>query len=220
MQETDVFEDETHPISLYDNKKNDVTFSQMPRPVCSKNSRRRSSLDVVCSSKPPLAPSFNRRSSIGAAFSHISRRRLSLGEDGYKLHLAWNSSTGSINSINEPAYRRLSIDSCSGVYDPRRRSSLGAESLIEYDLEEEENEQVGDHRTELPADAVLGLQYADDVFSVKRELEVKYHPRNCLHNQPQVRYSYLVLRSHIYCRFRNVIYLLLHSHVYRRFRNL
>ncbi|XP_018021837.1 uncharacterized protein LOC108678018 [Hyalella azteca] len=139
---------------------------------------RRASLGVDGAIKTPVC--LARRFSTGTACVRNIRRRFSLGEDRKRFHLA-----GSNISINEAHFRRLSVDSCLGVYDPRRRSSLGAESLIEYDLEEE-NEPSADQRVDLPSDALLGLQYADDVFAVKKALEIKYHPLRCLENQPQV----------------------------------
>ncbi|KAF2358638.1 Cyclin C-terminal domain, partial [Trinorchestia longiramus] len=161
-------------------EESDVFSSRGPllEPYSSKSNRRRASLEVDHAIKASVC--FDRRSSVGTLPPLNLSRRLSLGEEGLKL-----SFTSSSSSINDAQLRRRSLDTCSGVYDPRRRSSLGAESLIEYDLEEE-NESSLDLRTDIPSDALLGLQYADDVFAVKRDLEVKYHPRKCLDGQPQV----------------------------------
>lgn len=183
-QETDVFSEE-NPMCVLgknmtqhnNNEANSTTYMN------SYINRRRASLDIhPVSAAPPM--SCARRSSIGASIQHkSSARRSSLGEDALRLNLLQRSCFRSAASIPRDG-RRHSVESDSFLHNSCRRSSLGAESLIEYDMEQDisDTEAVA----EPPPEALLGLQYADDVFAVKRELEVHFHPRNSLSTQPQV----------------------------------
>lgn len=145
--------------------------------------RRRASLDIQQLLEISRHSQARRSSVDSLAPSIASGRRPSLGEDTLRLHLLKRSCFSSITGTPSCG-RRLSIESESASHNSCRRSSLGAESLIEYDLEETTAEK--ETVIEPPPEALLGLQYADDVFSVKRNLEKRFHPKNCLAAQPQV----------------------------------
>ena len=88
------------------------------------------------------------------------------------------------NSCSSVDSYSCSVEPEEVLYDPRRRSSLGAESLIEGDIDDDHDIEDG---YDLPIEALLGLQYVEEVFDIKRLLEQKYHPLKCLSNQTQVR---------------------------------
>lgn len=149
------------------------------------NSRRRASLEEARPLKEHSNGRCGRRLSIGNvnASSQFCSRRSSLGEEVLRLNFLRTIFSSSFTSLTDSS-RRPSLDSDGFSYEPRRRSSLGAESLIESDVEDEPDCY---KQGEPPPEAVLGLQYVDDVFAVKRDLEIRYHPRSCLNAQPQVR---------------------------------
>lgn len=148
--------------------------------------RRRASLDTQ-QITPDYSHSQSRRSSIGAFVQTLySKRRSSLEEDTLRLNLLKLSCFSSNTSI-PMCGRRQSIESEGSLHLPCRRSSLGAESLIEYDIDEDINDS--DAVTEPTPQALLSLQYADDVFAIKSNLERRFHPRQCLSAQPQVHKS-------------------------------
>ena len=72
------------------------------------------------------------------------------------------------------------------LIDINRRSSLGAESLLEHDIGEDSWQLEPEGEFVFSSEVNLGSEYADDIFSLKRQLEKKYHPRFCIANQPQV----------------------------------
>ncbi|XP_071538305.1 uncharacterized protein [Panulirus ornatus] len=67
-----------------------------------------------------------------------------------------------------------------------RRSSLGADSLLDQDFSEDGSYELEGAATLTPLETILGLQYADDIFFVKKAMEGDYHPPNCMADQPQV----------------------------------
>lgn len=75
---------------------------------------------------------------------------------------------------------------CIGNFN--RRSSLGAESLLEHDISEDEtlDGYWGSTDFGLEYSALLGYEYQDDIFEIKKDLEEAYHPRNCMAHQPAV----------------------------------
>ncbi|XP_042867798.1 cyclin-O-like [Penaeus japonicus] len=77
------------------------------------------------------------------------------------------------------------------VYDNTcRRSSLGADSLLDQDFADDsaalEGDAAGGASILTPLDTVLGYQYADDIYAIKKAMEEQYHPFNCMADQPQV----------------------------------
>ncbi|ROT76352.1 hypothetical protein C7M84_005050 [Penaeus vannamei] len=77
------------------------------------------------------------------------------------------------------------------VYDKTcRRSSLGADSLLDQDFTDDaaplEGDAAGGTSVFTSLDTVLGYQYADDIYAIKKSKEELYHPYNCMADQPQV----------------------------------
>ncbi|XP_063615002.1 cyclin-O-like [Penaeus indicus] len=77
------------------------------------------------------------------------------------------------------------------VYDKTcRRSSLGADSLLDQDFTDDaaplEGDAAGGSSVFTSLDTVLGYQYADDIYAIKKAMEEHYHPYNCMADQPQV----------------------------------
>ncbi|XP_037782153.1 G2/mitotic-specific cyclin S13-7-like [Penaeus monodon] len=77
------------------------------------------------------------------------------------------------------------------VYDKTcRRSSLGADSLLDQDFTDDaaplEGDAAGGGSVFTSLDTVLGYQYADDIYAIKKAMEEHYHPYNCMADQPQV----------------------------------
>ncbi|XP_066949275.1 uncharacterized protein [Macrobrachium rosenbergii] len=74
------------------------------------------------------------------------------------------------------------------MYDKTyRRPSLGADSLFDQDFGEDCPLEDCECTVNLSApETLLGLQYADDIYNMKKQLETKYHPTNCMADQPQV----------------------------------
>ncbi|XP_068240740.1 uncharacterized protein [Palaemon carinicauda] len=74
------------------------------------------------------------------------------------------------------------------IYDKTcRRSSLGADSLFDQDCNEECPIEDCECTYNISApENLLGLQYVDDIYFNKKQLETKYHPTNCMADQPQV----------------------------------
>ncbi|XP_050696727.1 cyclin-O-like [Eriocheir sinensis] len=66
-----------------------------------------------------------------------------------------------------------------------RRSSLGADSVLDQDFCEE-GPEVDGAASLTPLETVVGLQYADDIFINRRAAEAHYHVQNCMVDQPQV----------------------------------
>ncbi|KAK3858729.1 hypothetical protein Pcinc_035105 [Petrolisthes cinctipes] len=74
-----------------------------------------------------------------------------------------------------------------------RRSSLGADSVLDQDFNEEGSNclllegVVGGVVGSL--ESVLALQYADDIFDTKKAVESKFHSVNCMADQPQLQFG-------------------------------
>ncbi|XP_076059977.1 uncharacterized protein LOC143036470 [Oratosquilla oratoria] len=64
-----------------------------------------------------------------------------------------------------------------------RRSSLGAESLLEHDVDDDGRL---DMDTPPLLETLLGYQYAESIFQLKLQLQQRYHPQKCVSTQPQV----------------------------------
>lgn len=73
------------------------------------------------------------------------------------------------------------------MYDKTcRRSSLGADSLLDQDFSEDGALDCEGASNPTATEALLGSQYADDIYILKKKLESLYHPTNCMADQPQV----------------------------------
>lgn len=166
---------------VLDNVTSNVDQLHVSLPVMvAERAKRRSSLDTPAF---PQVEKCHRRYSVGSTFSKsFSRAKSSFEEDSMILQLLRRSSLGSISSNTVGWLRPTQEYQCSPNLD--RRSSFGCESLMEYNVEDEEEEH--SQQFFLSPEAILSLQYTDDVFLVKRDLEKKYHPRSCLVNQPQI----------------------------------
>ncbi|XP_045616986.2 cyclin-O protein B [Procambarus clarkii] len=67
-----------------------------------------------------------------------------------------------------------------------RRSSLGADSVLDQDFSEDGFLDVDGAPSNTPLEVVLGMQYADDIFAIRKTMEYRYHASNCMADQPQV----------------------------------
>nr|XP_053648229.1 cyclin-O-like [Cherax quadricarinatus] len=72
------------------------------------------------------------------------------------------------------------------AYDSNsRRSSLGADSVLDQDFSEDG--PLDSSVTTLSSlETVLGIQYADDIFAINKAMESRYHMSRCMADQPQV----------------------------------
>jgi len=62
---------------------------------------------------------------------------------------------------------------------------IGSDSLVDHDLEEDQL-CYGGVLKDLNDPLLLGVEYALDIFAIKKGLVPTYHPKNCLQIQPQV----------------------------------
>ncbi|CAL4123256.1 unnamed protein product, partial [Meganyctiphanes norvegica] len=69
-----------------------------------------------------------------------------------------------------------------------RRSSLGSESLLEHDITEDQTLEGywGSTDHGLDYSVLLGYEYQNDIYEIKKDLEKPYHPINCMASQPVV----------------------------------
>ena len=143
------------------------------------------STDASLGSSSSLAVNSRRRFSNGnITLTKCLSRRSSLGEEVLRQNLLRKSLWSSINCVSETG-ESVPEEAESYSIDVGRRGSLGSESLVEHDLEDD-NEYHVELFKEIFDPLCLGAEYAEDIFAIKRQLEESYHPKQCLQIQPQV----------------------------------
>ncbi|KAL7636684.1 UNVERIFIED_CONTAM: hypothetical protein RMT77_012433 [Armadillidium vulgare] len=96
-----------------------------------------------------------------------------------------NSNVSTLTSNYFETGMDISNQEMAANFDPNRRSSLGAESLMEHDL----NEEMGnlyDCGDSACSEAYLGLEYAEDIFWLHKYNEQTHHPRFYIEKQPEI----------------------------------